>query len=168
MIVQKSRYIRTHVVGGGGIFDTIANIVKRITGNTVGDLASKLLLSAGTSMASEAGKRLASRFIAPSPPLTGLTPPSSSAPEVTAPFPLSAPQAAQQVGSPLTGFSSPPSLTSPQNAVNHQAKLNELMSKYTGSGVVPSLTGFTPTQQRAITIQYLVRKLHQGSGLKVI
>jgi hypothetical protein len=64
MIVQKSRYVRTHVVGGGGIFDTIANIVKRITGNTVGDLASKLLVSAGTSMASEAGKRLASRFIA--------------------------------------------------------------------------------------------------------
>jgi hypothetical protein len=57
MIVQKSRYIRTHVVGGGGIFDTIANIVKRITGNTVGDLASKLLVSAGKSMASEAGKR---------------------------------------------------------------------------------------------------------------
>jgi hypothetical protein len=64
MIVQKSRYIRTHVVGGGGIFDTIANIVKRITGNTVGDLASKLVVSAGKSMASEAGKRLASRFIA--------------------------------------------------------------------------------------------------------
>jgi hypothetical protein len=69
MIVQKSRYVRTHVVGGGGIFDTIANIVKRITGNTVGDLASKLLVSAGTSMASEAGKRLASRLIvAPSAP----------------------------------------------------------------------------------------------------
>jgi hypothetical protein len=84
MIVQKSRYIRTHVVGGGGIFDTIANIVKRITGNTVGDLASKLVVSAGKSMASEAGKRLASRFIAaPQPPsasehttpLTGFTPP---------------------------------------------------------------------------------------------
>jgi hypothetical protein len=100
MIVQKSRYIRTHVVGGGGIFDTIANIVKRITGNTVGDLASKLLVSAGTSMASEAGKRLASRFIAAPPPLTGFTPPSSSAPAVTAPLPLSAPQDAQQVAYP--------------------------------------------------------------------
>jgi hypothetical protein len=74
MIVQKSRYIRTHVVGGGGIFDTIANIVKRITVNTVGDLASKLMVSAGKSMASEAGKRLASRFIA-APALTGFTTP---------------------------------------------------------------------------------------------
>jgi hypothetical protein len=149
MIVQKSRYVRTHVVGGGGIFDTIANIVKRITGNTVGDLATKLLVSAGTSMASEAGKRLASRFIA-APPLTGLTPPPSSAPpqQVSSPHP------------PLTGFT-------PQNAVNHQAKLNEIMSKYAGSGVSP-LTGFTPMQQSAITIQDLVRKMHQGSGLKVI
>jgi hypothetical protein len=135
MIVQKSRYVRTHVVGGGEIFDTIANIVKQITGNTVGDLASKLLVSAGKSMASEAGKRLASRFIAPSPPLTGFTPPSSSAPAVTAPLALWAPQAAQQVGS-------------PQNAVNHQAKLNEIMNKYTGSGVA---------QLSATTFQDLVR-----------
>jgi hypothetical protein len=143
MIVQKSRYVRTHVVGGGGIFDTIANIVKRITGNTVGDLASKLLVAADTSMASEAGKSLASRFIAP--------------------------QAPQQMGSHLMGFTPPPSSTPqapqqaslPQNAVNHQAKLNEIMSKYTGSG-------FTPTQRSAITIQDLVRKMHQGNGLKVI
>jgi hypothetical protein len=105
MIVQTSRYVRTHVVGGGGIFDTIANIVKRITGNTVGDLATELLVSAGTGMASEAGKRLASRFIG-APPLTGLTPP-----------PSSAPKAPQQVGLHLTGFT-------PQNAVNHQANLN--------------------------------------------
>jgi hypothetical protein len=81
MIVQESRYVRTHVVRGGGIFDTIANIVKQITGNTVGDLAFKLLVSAGTNMASEAGKRLASQFIAAHPPLTGFTPPPSSAPQ---------------------------------------------------------------------------------------
>jgi hypothetical protein len=86
MIVQKSRYIRTHVVGGGGIFDTIANIVKRITGNTVGDLASKLLVSAGKSMASEAGKRLASRFIAPPSSTTYAPPPASSAPAAAPPI----------------------------------------------------------------------------------
>jgi hypothetical protein len=153
MIVQKSRYIRTHVVGGGGIFDTIANNVKRITGNTVGDLTSKLVVSAGKSIASEAGKRLASRFITtpqqvsiPPPSLTGFTTPPSSA----------LPMAPQQVSlsPPLTGFT-------PQNAVNHQAKLNEIISKYNGSG-------FTQTQQSAIIIQDLVRKMHQGSGLKKI
>jgi hypothetical protein len=145
------------VVGGGGIFDTLANIVKQITGNTVGDLVSKLLVSAGTSMASEAGKRLASWFIAAPSPLTGLTPPSSSAPAVTAQRPLSAPQADQQVGPPIMGLTQ----STPQNAVSHQAKFNEIMSKYTGSG-------FTPMQQSAITIQDLVRKMHQGNGLKVI
>jgi hypothetical protein len=164
MIVQKSRYVRTHVVGGGGIFDIIVNIVKRITENTVGDLATKLMVSAGTSMASEAGKRLASRFIAAPPPLTGLTPPSSSAPAVTAASPLLTPQATQQVSLPITGLTP----STPQNAVSHQAKLNEIMSKYTGSDVVPPLTGFTPMQQSAITIQDLVRKMHQCSGLKVI
>lgn len=42
MVVQKVRYIRTYVVvDGEGIFDTITNIVKNITGNTVGNLASK-------------------------------------------------------------------------------------------------------------------------------
>jgi hypothetical protein len=55
----------------------------------------------------------------------------------------------------LTGFTPP----TPQSAVNHQAKVNEVMSKYAGSGVV---------QQSAITIQDLVKKMHQGSGLKVI
>jgi hypothetical protein len=141
MIVRKSHYIRTHVVGGGGIFDTIANIVKRITGNTIGDLASKLVVSAGKSMASEAGKRLASRFIAASqqvsiPSPTPVLPPLSALPPV----------AQQQANI-------------PQNAVNHRAKLNKIIGKYKGSGVV---------QHNAITIEDLVRKMHQGSGLKMI
>jgi hypothetical protein len=42
MIVHKSKYTHTHVVRGGGIFDTTANIVKKITRNNFGKLASKL------------------------------------------------------------------------------------------------------------------------------
>jgi hypothetical protein len=154
MFVRKSHCIRTHVVGGGGIFDTAANIVKRITGNTIGDLASKLVVSAGKSMASEAGKRLASRFIAAQPPSSALTPALQNVA-----IPLSAlPPAQQQVNipQPLTGFTS-------QNAINHQAKVKEIIGKYSGSGV----TTTTP-QHNAITIQDLVRKMHQGSGLKMI
>jgi hypothetical protein len=103
MIVRKSHYIRTHVVGGGGIFDTIANIVKRITGNTIGDLASKLVVSAGKSMASEAGKRLASRFIAAHHPSSALTP---SLQNVTIPQPP--PQQQVNIPQPLAGFTAPP------------------------------------------------------------
>jgi hypothetical protein len=115
--------------------------VKRITGNTVGDLASKLLVSAGTSMASEAGKRLASRFIAP---------PSSAPP--TAP-PQPPPQSQQCTAGrhhaasacsdchPASGLAPygvhPASFVGAKNAANHQAKLNEIMSKYAGSGVAP-------------------------------
>jgi hypothetical protein len=51
-----------------------------------------------------------------------------------------------------------------ENAVNHQAKLNEIIGKYNGSG---SGLPHTP-QHNAITIQDLVRKMHQGSGLKMI
>jgi hypothetical protein len=61
----------------------------------------------------------------------------------------------------VTGFTQPPSIA-PQNAVNHQAKLNEIMGKYTGSGVARH------TSTNAITIQDLVRKMHQGSGFDII
>jgi hypothetical protein len=121
MFVRKSHYIRTHVVGGGGIFDTIANIVKRITGNTVGDLASKLVVSAGKSMASEAGKRLATRFIA-APQQNVVIPQPGFTPTPVLPPSSALPPAQQQANI-------------PQNAVNHQAKLNEIIGKYNGSGV---------------------------------
>jgi hypothetical protein len=154
MFVRKSHYIRTHVVGGGGISDTITNIVKRITGNTAGDLASKLVVSAGKSMASEAGKRLATRFIA-APQQVSIPPP------VFSPTPSMVPQQQASIPppQPLTGFT-------PQNAVNHQAKLNEIIGKYNGSGVTTRV--IPTTQHNAITIQDLVRNMHQGSGLKVI
>ncbi len=49
MIVNsRNRYVRKHIIGGGGIFDTITSIVKKLTGKTVGDVAKKLLLSAAT------------------------------------------------------------------------------------------------------------------------
>jgi hypothetical protein len=147
MLVRKSHYIRTHVVGGGGIFDTIANIVNRITGNTFGDLASKLVVSAGKRMASKAGKRLASRFITTPPQNVAISQPVFTAPPSSA-LPTALPPVPQQ------------QVNIPQNAINHQAKLNEIIGKYNGSGVTP-----TTPQQNAITIQDLVRK---GSGLKMI
>jgi hypothetical protein len=150
--VRKSHYIRTHVVGGGGIFDTIANIVKRITDNTVGDLTSKLVISVGKSMASEAGKRLASRFIAAPTPY-GVYPASF----------VSANAGTAECCHPFVGATADTTASEiPQNAINHQAKLYEIIGKYNGSGV----TSTTP-HHNAITIQDLVRKMHQGSGLKM-
>lgn len=62
MIAKKTIYIHEYVIGDDGIFDTVSNIIKKIIENTIGDLASKLLVSTGKIMASEAGKRSASRF----------------------------------------------------------------------------------------------------------
>jgi hypothetical protein len=107
MIVQKSRYIRKHVVGGGGIFDTIPNIVQKVIGNAVGNFASELLVSAGKSIAPEAGKRLASRFIAhPSP---GLSRPRSSALAA----PTVQPMMSQPVTQPDPSWGSPPPVMAP-------------------------------------------------------
>ena len=63
LITSKRRYIRRHVIGGAGIFDTIANLFKRVTGSTAAKaIASKLGSVAKTDLgrkAIEAGKTVA-------------------------------------------------------------------------------------------------------------
>jgi hypothetical protein len=107
------------------------------------------LVSAGKSMASEAGKRLATRFIA-APQQNVVIPQPGFTPTPVLPPSSALPPAQQQANI-------------PQDAVNPQAKLNEVIGKYNGSDVT-----LTMTQHNAITIQDLVRKMHQGSGLKMI
>lgn len=70
LVLKRKRYVRRHVVGGSGLLDTIGNLMKRLTGNTAKQLASKLLLSAGKSAAAEAGKSLVSRFIPSTQPVS--------------------------------------------------------------------------------------------------
>ena len=62
LITTKRRYIKKHVIGGAGIFDTIANLFKRLTGSTASAIASKLASVAKTELgkkAIEAGKTAA-------------------------------------------------------------------------------------------------------------
>ena len=60
LITTKRRYIKKHVIGGAGIFDTVANFLKRMAGSTAAKaLASKLSSAAQTEIgkkAIEAGK----------------------------------------------------------------------------------------------------------------
>jgi hypothetical protein len=121
MIVIKSRYIRTQIVGGGVIFSTVANIIKKITGNTVGALASKLMVLAGKSTASEVGKRLATRFIAPPSSVLALQ---AAQPTV---HPVMAQPFTQPVMVPIQPIQSPAPLVT---SANPQTKLNEIMTKY--------------------------------------
>ena len=61
LITTKKRYLKKHVIGGAGIFDTIANLFKRVTGSTAAKaFASKLGSVAKTEIgkkAIEAGKK---------------------------------------------------------------------------------------------------------------
>ena len=63
LIATKRRYIKKHVIGGAGIFDTIANFFKRVTGSTAAKaIASKIGTAAKTELgkkAIEAGKTVA-------------------------------------------------------------------------------------------------------------
>ena len=56
MIERKDKYIRIRVIGGSGIFDSIMNILKK-------PIVSKLLTSAGKSVASALGERLVNRLV---------------------------------------------------------------------------------------------------------
>ena len=54
LITTKRRFIKKHVIGGAGIFDTVAKIFKRVTGSTAAKaIASKL----GTFAKTEIGKK---------------------------------------------------------------------------------------------------------------
>ena len=63
LIITRRRYIKKHVIGGAGIFESIANLLKRVTGSTVAKaVASKLGSVAKTEIgkkAIEAGKTVA-------------------------------------------------------------------------------------------------------------
>jgi hypothetical protein len=67
LIVPKRRYIKVHVVGGSGIFDTLSNFVKRIiSSNAAKSVASTIANAASTDIgktaiaaAKAAGKELA-------------------------------------------------------------------------------------------------------------
>ena len=60
MIERKNKFVRIRTIGGSGIFDSIANILKK-------PIVSKLLASAGKSVASALGERLVNRMIDPAP-----------------------------------------------------------------------------------------------------
>ena len=58
MFERKDKFIRIRVIGGSGIFDSIVNILKK-------PIVSKLLTSAGKSVASVLGERLVNRMMPP-------------------------------------------------------------------------------------------------------
>lgn len=71
LIVNNKRYVKRHLIGGSGIFDTVANLFKRLTGSTIAkSITSNLARAAASdlgktaiSAAKTAGKELATSAI---------------------------------------------------------------------------------------------------------
>lgn len=110
-------------------------------------------------MASETGKRYATRFIVQNKLALAKQQPA------VVPTPTQPPT----VPIPPTHLPAPPA-SNPQHIQlligNPQAKLNEIMTKYsTGSGAATSRQA---TTERAVSIQDLARKMHKGSDFKIM
>ena len=64
MLVVKNRgYKRKYIYGGSGIFETIADFLRRLLGSTVAKQAASAALDVGKTAAVTAGKKLVDRVI---------------------------------------------------------------------------------------------------------
>ena len=138
IVIKNRRYTRKQVIGGSGLFDAIGNIIKKLTGMAAKQVASKLLVSAGKSAASEAARRLVSSVM--NTPATAPT--AASEPVMKDSESSTVEQKAQDIISKYTN----------DKSIN----INKLIN---GSAIAE------PT--RAVAIQDLIRKLSRGSGLKI-
>ena len=62
ILVDKRRYVRKYIVGGGGIFDTVINVIRKIAGSPITGAIAKSLAK---SVASAAGKKLVESVASP-------------------------------------------------------------------------------------------------------
>jgi hypothetical protein len=177
LVTTKRRYIKKHIIGGGGIFDTVANVFKRLVGSTaVKALASKLTSGAQTELGKkfiEAGKTVGKEVglkaidvgkdvaIAKAKALIdGLAPKVSSTAQALTPK-------SQEAIRQLTGLQ--PNL--PVVTQKSKDALATLINM--GSNEAPSininklLAGAGVGKQKAISIQDLVKRLNAGAGLRL-
>lgn len=155
LIVAKRRYKKQYVIGGAGIFDTVAGFFKKLfVSNAAKQIASTALsagkdaakeigkkaLDVGKTVAIDAGKRLidkaAAKIMKPTAPTTVLT---------------------QESKDVLTRLINDGARLDNNN--NNNNNINNVMM---GHGVNPPVT-----TKNAIRIQDLVRRLN-GGGLKVV
>ena len=159
MIERKKKYIRIRVIGGAGIFDNIFNILKK-------PIVSKLLVSAGKSVASALGERLVNKMIAPAAAVA----PSPAI--VTQPVVHSTPEAVQPPSRRAQELISRYSTGQHDSSGTKQAGTGVSMRRQAGgatrSGCV-GRTGEAANRVRggAITIQEYI-KSYKGAGIKLI
>jgi hypothetical protein len=140
MIERKNKYVRIRTIGGSGIFDSIMNIFKK-------PVVSKLLTSAGKSVASALGERLVNSMM----PLAPAVLPQVLPPQV---LPQALPQVLPQA--------------MPQQPSRAQELIAAYGAKHAGTGLTMSRQVIPKvTQGGAITLQDYI-KSHKGAGIKLI
>ena len=173
MIERKDKLIRIRVIGGSGIFDSIVNILKK-------PIVSKLLTSAGKSVASVLGERLVNRMMPPAAQVLSQPPPVGSAatqqqvalPQQQVALSQQAPEVTQP---PLTLFAPQAPLQSSRRA---QELIERYKAKHTPPNQPPGLSGPQGTAGTAPnqvisgagvpTIQEYVKSAKRGAGIKEI
>src|SRR6218665_1648561 len=152
LIVAKRRYKKQYVIGGAGIFDTVAGFFKKLFGSNAAKQIASTALSAGKDVAKEIGKKAvdvgktvaidaekrlidnaAAKIMKPTAPMTVLT---------------------QESKDVLTRL-----INDGARLDNNNNNINNVMM---GHGVNAPVTA-----KNAIRIQDLVRRLN-GGGLKVV
>jgi hypothetical protein len=135
MIERKNKFVRIRVIGGSGIFDSIVNILKK-------PAVSKMLTSAGKSIASALGERLVNSMM---PRPDGL------APVAPAPTPTPAPAPAP---------ASAPAPATPQQQSRVQQLINTYGANHAGAGMSMQAGG-------TITLPEY-NKIHKGGVIKLL
>ena len=145
MIERKDKFIRIRVIGGSGIFDSIVNILKK-------PIVSKLLTSAGKSVASVLGERLVNRMMPSSNELARTAAPQQqvalSQPQQAPPL---TPFATGRVGHPAPEVTQPP--------LQSSRRAQELIDRYKAKQTPQVISG---TGIPAVPLQSSLRSLPAG------
>ena len=162
LVIAKRRYLRKHVIGGAGIFDTITGVFKKLftsgvanrvasTAVSMGKDAAKELgkkaLDVGKNTAVEAGKRLVDKAAAKFLASSALAP---RAPQNQMVETISTPQLTRENAAILTrliGNSTGPTETN----------INNILAG----------NGLGKPSSNAVSFRDLVRHLNTGAGLKL-
>ena len=162
LIIAKRRYLRKHVIGGAGIFDTITGVFKKLftsgvanrmasTALSMGKDAAKELgkkaLDVGKNTAVEAGKRLVDKAAAKLLASSVLAPPAPQKQKVET---IPTPQLTRENADILTRLIS--NSTGPA-----ETNINNILA---GNGLGKQTSN-------AVSIRDLCRQLNTGAGLKL-
>lgn len=164
LITTKRRYIKKHVIGGAGIFDTVANFFKRIAGSTVAKtVASKLTSAAQTDLGKkfiEAGKTVGKEV--------GMKAINVGKDVALAKAKALLDRAAPKVAS-LQNQEVIRQLTGVSTGITQKSKdtLADLMNMEATTNINKLLAGSGVRRSSAISIQDLVKRLNTGAGLKL-